>query len=193
MASPNNLRLAIIGCGAVVDHHLVPALKRVGWVPSVLIDTSPQRIEACCSGGSARRARLPSPAPTGQDAGYVRRCAGRRAAFAACPDRPRSHRRRQARLHGKAAGYNVCRLRAHDRRGAGQRGRVVRRRAAPLPHTLHAGLRRSSIPARWVRSGASMCARASCSTGTPAPTRSCGRACRPAASSSTPALTRSTC
>lgn len=37
-------RLAIIGCGAVVDHHLVPALKRVGWLPSVLIDTSPERI-----------------------------------------------------------------------------------------------------------------------------------------------------
>ncbi len=38
-------RLAIVGCGAVVDHHLVPALKRVGWMPSVLIDTSPERIK----------------------------------------------------------------------------------------------------------------------------------------------------
>jgi predicted dehydrogenase/nucleoside-diphosphate-sugar epimerase len=46
MASPEKLRLAIIGCGAVVDHHLAPALKRVGWVPSVLIDPSPQRIKA---------------------------------------------------------------------------------------------------------------------------------------------------
>lgn len=46
MASPNTLRLAIIGCGAVVDHHLAPALKRVGWVPSVLIDPNPDRIKA---------------------------------------------------------------------------------------------------------------------------------------------------
>ncbi|HJU33009.1 MAG TPA: NAD-dependent epimerase/dehydratase family protein [Hyphomicrobiaceae bacterium] len=44
MSSKQLPRLAIIGCGAVVDHHLVPALKRVGWMPSVLIDTSPARI-----------------------------------------------------------------------------------------------------------------------------------------------------
>src|SRR5581483_5096919 len=44
MSSKQLPRLAIIGCGAVVDHHLVPALKRVGWMPSVLIDTSPKRI-----------------------------------------------------------------------------------------------------------------------------------------------------
>jgi len=46
MGSSSLPRLAIIGCGAVVDHHLAPALKRVGWVPSVLIDTSPDRINA---------------------------------------------------------------------------------------------------------------------------------------------------
>ena len=45
MSSNKLPRLAIIGCGAVVDHHLVPALKRVGWLPSVLIDTSAERIK----------------------------------------------------------------------------------------------------------------------------------------------------
>src|SRR5436853_4304478 len=46
MGSNSLPRLAIIGCGAVVDHHLAPALKRVGWMPSVLIDTSTDRINA---------------------------------------------------------------------------------------------------------------------------------------------------
>ena len=45
MASNGMLRLAIVGCGAVVDHHLVLALKRIGWIPSVLVDTSPERVE----------------------------------------------------------------------------------------------------------------------------------------------------
>ncbi|MCC7250780.1 NAD-dependent epimerase/dehydratase family protein [Hyphomicrobium sp.] len=45
MASEENLRLAIIGCGAVVENHLVPALKRIGRTPSVLIDVAPERIE----------------------------------------------------------------------------------------------------------------------------------------------------
>ncbi len=36
-------RLAIIGCGAVVEHHLLPALRRAGWCPSVLVDTSAER------------------------------------------------------------------------------------------------------------------------------------------------------
>ena len=36
-------RLAIIGCGAVVEHHLFPALRRAGWLPSVLVDTSADR------------------------------------------------------------------------------------------------------------------------------------------------------
>ncbi len=39
-------RLAIIGCGAVVDQQLLPALKRQGWLPSVLIDTSARSIAA---------------------------------------------------------------------------------------------------------------------------------------------------
>jgi len=30
--------LAIIGCGAVVSHHLAPALRRIGWIPTVLVD-----------------------------------------------------------------------------------------------------------------------------------------------------------
>lgn len=46
MGSNSLPRLAIIGCGAVVDYHLLPALKRQGWLPSVLIDTSPAGIKA---------------------------------------------------------------------------------------------------------------------------------------------------
>lgn len=46
MASNSLPRLAIIGCGAVVDYHLLPALKRQGWLPLVLIDTSPAGIKA---------------------------------------------------------------------------------------------------------------------------------------------------
>lgn len=45
MAPGSTPRLAIIGCGALVDHHLSLALGRIGWLPRVLIDTSPQRIE----------------------------------------------------------------------------------------------------------------------------------------------------
>ncbi|MEM9356997.1 MAG: NAD-dependent epimerase/dehydratase family protein [Pseudomonadota bacterium] len=45
MGSNEMRRLAIVGCGAVVDHHLVLALGRVGWMPTVLIDKSPERIE----------------------------------------------------------------------------------------------------------------------------------------------------
>ena len=33
-------RLAIIGCGAVVRHHLVCASRRIGWSPQVLADPS---------------------------------------------------------------------------------------------------------------------------------------------------------
>jgi predicted dehydrogenase/nucleoside-diphosphate-sugar epimerase len=33
-------RLAIIGCGSVVAHHLLPALLRIGWRPTVLVDRS---------------------------------------------------------------------------------------------------------------------------------------------------------
>ncbi|WP_051140701.1 Gfo/Idh/MocA family protein [Azospirillum brasilense] len=39
-------RLAIIGCGSIVSHHLLPALLRLGWRPSVLVDPSPERLEA---------------------------------------------------------------------------------------------------------------------------------------------------
>ncbi len=38
-------RLAIIGCGAVVQHHLVPALRRIGWLPQVLADPSSKNLE----------------------------------------------------------------------------------------------------------------------------------------------------
>jgi nucleoside-diphosphate-sugar epimerase/predicted dehydrogenase len=40
-------RLAIIGCGAVVQHHMLPALRRIGWRPSVLADPSDRNIELC--------------------------------------------------------------------------------------------------------------------------------------------------
>ncbi len=39
-------RLAIIGCGAVVQHHLVPALRRIGWLPQILADPSGKNLEA---------------------------------------------------------------------------------------------------------------------------------------------------
>ncbi|MCC7046251.1 MAG: NAD-dependent epimerase/dehydratase family protein [Alphaproteobacteria bacterium] len=45
MAPATTPRLAIIGCGALVDHHLSLALRRIGWLPRVLVDTSPQRID----------------------------------------------------------------------------------------------------------------------------------------------------
>jgi len=38
-------RLAIIGCGAVVQHHLAPALRRIGWLPQVLVDPSRKNLE----------------------------------------------------------------------------------------------------------------------------------------------------
>jgi predicted dehydrogenase/nucleoside-diphosphate-sugar epimerase len=38
-------RLAIIGCGSIVEFGLVPALRRIRWLPSVLVDTSPKRID----------------------------------------------------------------------------------------------------------------------------------------------------
>lgn len=39
-------RLAIIGCGAVVQHHLLPALRRIGWRPDVLVDPSERNLAA---------------------------------------------------------------------------------------------------------------------------------------------------
>jgi nucleoside-diphosphate-sugar epimerase/predicted dehydrogenase len=46
MADKRQPRLAVIGCGAVVQHHLLPALRRIGWHPEVLVDPSPQNLEA---------------------------------------------------------------------------------------------------------------------------------------------------
>lgn len=43
MNARNETRLAIIGCGAVVDHHILPSLRRLGWIPTVLVDRSPAR------------------------------------------------------------------------------------------------------------------------------------------------------
>lgn len=39
-------RLAIIGCGAVVQHHLLPALRRINWHPEVLVDPSERNLAA---------------------------------------------------------------------------------------------------------------------------------------------------
>src|SRR2546421_506216 len=36
-------RLAIVGCGAVADYHLLPSLRRIGWLPTVLVDRSAER------------------------------------------------------------------------------------------------------------------------------------------------------
>lgn len=49
-------RLAIIGCGAVVDHHILPSLRRLGWVPTVLVDRSPERMALAAGklGGKGR-------------------------------------------------------------------------------------------------------------------------------------------
>lgn len=56
MSSATPKRLAIIGCGAVVDHHILPALRRLGWLPSVLIDRSPERV-ALLAGKLGRHGR----------------------------------------------------------------------------------------------------------------------------------------
>lgn len=46
MSDKRQSRLAIIGCGAVVQHHLLPALRRIGWRPEVLVDPSQRNLEA---------------------------------------------------------------------------------------------------------------------------------------------------
>lgn len=46
MAATQKTRLAIIGCGAVVQHHILPALRRIGWRPQVLADPSLRNLEA---------------------------------------------------------------------------------------------------------------------------------------------------
>jgi predicted dehydrogenase/nucleoside-diphosphate-sugar epimerase len=45
MTSQRLPRVAVIGCGAIAYFALVPALSRMGWAPSVLIDTSPRRLD----------------------------------------------------------------------------------------------------------------------------------------------------
>jgi nucleoside-diphosphate-sugar epimerase/predicted dehydrogenase len=46
MSETKPVRLAIIGCGAVVQHHLLPALRRIGWRPEVLVDPSERNLAA---------------------------------------------------------------------------------------------------------------------------------------------------
>lgn len=45
MRSSNYPRLAIIGCGAVAEQAYVPTLRKIGWIPSLLIDPSRERRE----------------------------------------------------------------------------------------------------------------------------------------------------
>lgn len=56
MSDAKPTRLAIIGCGAVVQHHLLPALRRIGWRPDVLVDPSERNLAATAAiagGGKA--------------------------------------------------------------------------------------------------------------------------------------------
>ncbi len=56
MGANTKPRLAIIGCGAVVDYHQIPSLRRLGWLPGVLVDPSPARTELVARNmGSAGR------------------------------------------------------------------------------------------------------------------------------------------
>jgi nucleoside-diphosphate-sugar epimerase/predicted dehydrogenase len=52
-------RLAIIGCGTIVESAFAPALRRIGWRPSVLVDISVERTAAVARrlGLSDRRVR----------------------------------------------------------------------------------------------------------------------------------------
>lgn len=43
MGHPNYPRLAIIGCGAVAEQAYVPALRRIGWMPTLLVDPNRER------------------------------------------------------------------------------------------------------------------------------------------------------
>ncbi len=58
MGMQSSPRLAIIGCGAVAQHHLLPALKRLRWLPDVLVDPSAANREQCARmlGRPGRRA-----------------------------------------------------------------------------------------------------------------------------------------
>ncbi|ACL60443.1 NAD-dependent epimerase/dehydratase family protein [Methylobacterium nodulans] len=55
---PDTPRLAIIGCGAVVEHHLLPALRRQGWTPEVLVDRSPARLSLLAGRTGRRRSAV---------------------------------------------------------------------------------------------------------------------------------------
>jgi nucleoside-diphosphate-sugar epimerase/predicted dehydrogenase len=44
MAAVESPRLAIIGCGSVVELYTVLSLRRIGWLPSALVDSSPRRL-----------------------------------------------------------------------------------------------------------------------------------------------------
>jgi nucleoside-diphosphate-sugar epimerase/predicted dehydrogenase len=48
-------RLALIGCGALIQQHLLPALRRIDWVPAVLVDPVTRNLDA-----AARIAGKPS-------------------------------------------------------------------------------------------------------------------------------------
>ena len=45
MRSSNYPRLAIIGCGAVAEKAYVPALRKIGWIPSLFVDPSRERVK----------------------------------------------------------------------------------------------------------------------------------------------------
>ena len=46
MPDRDSPRLAIIGCGSFTECRLIPALRRIRWRPTVLVDNSPERISA---------------------------------------------------------------------------------------------------------------------------------------------------
>ncbi|MDR3414528.1 MAG: NAD-dependent epimerase/dehydratase family protein [Formivibrio sp.] len=50
-------RLAIVGCGSVVECASILGLRRIGWLPSVLVDTSSRRIDVI-AGKMGRKARV---------------------------------------------------------------------------------------------------------------------------------------
>jgi predicted dehydrogenase len=54
----SRLRLAIIGCGAVIEQRYIYALRKLKWIPTTLIDPSPERRKSVASllGGQFREA-----------------------------------------------------------------------------------------------------------------------------------------
>lgn len=42
----SQIRLALIGCGALVQQHLLPALRRISWAPAVLVDPVARNLDA---------------------------------------------------------------------------------------------------------------------------------------------------